>query len=142
MCLMFALLDCLFSKETDCIIQQILDVRTILNVKMNFSLQNLQNLVRSKWDIYTPVHCILNWCQLHQLPCILHNEETRDNTVDYIFHSQLNKLLLNFSDYLIWNLSQLVVICHVHLCILLITLFFFIIAENTSQHFKLWISGD
>ena len=46
-----------------------------------------------------PLHLklTLNTSLLH----ILHNEETRDNTFDYIFHSQLNKLLLNFSDCLI-----------------------------------------
>ena len=50
----------------------------------------------------------LHTCPLHlklmpttSLSHILHNEETRDNTSDYIFHSQLKKLLLNFSDYLI-----------------------------------------
>ena len=47
-------------------------------------------------------------CPLHlklmpttSLSHILHTEETRDNTFDYIVHSQLKKLLLNFSDYLI-----------------------------------------
>ena len=48
----------------------------------------------------------LHTCPLHpELPAaslshILHNEETRENTSDYIFHSQL-KLLLNLTDYLI-----------------------------------------
>ena len=68
----------------------------------------------------------LHTCPLHlklmpttSLSHILHNEETRDNTFDYISHSQLKKLPLNFSDYLIWNFSQSVVICHVHLCIVI-----------------------
>ena len=129
---------------------------------MKISLQNRPDLARSKWDIYTPVHCILNWSynriksvntilkgtnefffaksskfgkvqmgHLHTRPLhlklmpttslshTLHHEETTDNTFDYIFHSQLKKLLLNFSDYLIWNCSQSVVICHVHLCIII-----------------------
>ena len=50
----------------------------------------------------------LHSCPLHQklmsatsLSHILYNKETRDNTFDYILHSQLKKLLLNFSDYLI-----------------------------------------
>ena len=66
----------------------------------------------------------LQTCPLHlkSMPApslwhILHNEETRDNTFDYIFHSQLKKLLLNFSDYSIWNCFQLVVMHHVRLCI-------------------------
>ena len=50
---------------------------------------------------------------------ILHNVETRDHTFDYIFHSQLKKVLLNFSDYLIGNFSQSVVTCHVRLCIVI-----------------------
>ena len=69
---------------------------------------------------------------------ILHNQETRDNTVYYIFHSQLKKMLLNFSDYLISNCSLLVVTCHAHLFII-INHSLSIIAENTSKHSKLSI---
>ena len=58
MCLMFALLDCLFSKEIQT--TEIKSVDIILKVQMNFSWQNLRNSARSKWDIYTSVHCILN----------------------------------------------------------------------------------
>ena len=115
---MFALLDhCLLSKE----IQQnkackhhikgkngtftwIKSVSTILKVKMGR----------------------LHACPLHlklmptaSLLHILHNKEATDNTFDYIFHSQPKTLLLNVSDYLIWNCSQLVVTCHVHLCIVI-----------------------
>ena len=69
----------------------------------------------------------LHTCPLHiklmpatSLSHILHSEETRDNIFDYIFHSQLNKLLLNFSDYLIWNFSQSVMIYHVRLSIVIL----------------------
>ena len=65
----------------------------------------------------------LQTCPLHlklmpttSLSHILFNEETRDNTFDYIFHSQLEKMLLSIWNYLIWNCSQLVVISHIHLC--------------------------
>ena len=68
----------------------------------------------------------LHTCPLHLklmptalLSHILHNEETRNNTFDYIFHSQLKKLLLNFSDYFIWNCSQPGEICHLHLCVII-----------------------
>ena len=61
--------------------------------------------------------CHLKLMPTTSLPHILHNEETRDHTFDYIFHSQLKKLLLNFSGYFI--VSQSVVICHVHLCIVI-----------------------
>ena len=53
------------------------------------------------------------------LPHILHNEETRDHTFDYIFHPWLKRLLLNLSDYLIWTFSQSFAICNVHLCIII-----------------------
>ena len=50
----------------------------------------------------------LHTCPLHlilmlttSLSHILHNEETRDNISDYIFHSQLKTLLPDFSGYLI-----------------------------------------
>ena len=68
----------------------------------------------------------LHSCPLHlklmpatSLSGTLHNEKTRDNTFDYIFHSQLKKLLQNLLDYLIGisPQTQSVVICHVRLCI-------------------------
>ena len=68
--------------------------------------------------LYTcPLH--LKLMPTRSLSHILHNEETRDKTSDYIFHSQLKKMLLNFSDYLIWNCSQSGEICHLHLCIII-----------------------
>ena len=78
----------------------------------------------SKFGVVQMGH--LRTCPLHlklipttSLSHILHNEETRDNIFDYIFHSQLKKLLLNFSDYFIWIISQSVVICDVRLCIVI-----------------------
>ena len=65
----------------------------------------------------------LHTCPLHlklmptaSLSHISLNEETRNNTFDYIFYSQLKTMLLNLSDYLIRFFSQLFVTCHVHLC--------------------------
>ena len=111
MCLMFALLDRLFSKEIH--IQQNKQCKHHIKGTKK-SLQTLRNSVRFKWDIYKPVHCILNWCQLHQyhISFIMRKQETIHLTS---FHSQLKKLLLNFSDYFIWNLSQ----SHVRLCIII-----------------------
>ena len=111
MCLMFALLDCFLKRYL--YTTEVKSVSTILKVKMNFSLQNLRNSMRSKWNIYTPVHCILNWCQLHHY-YIMRKQET---TFDYISTHNWQKLLLNLSDYLIWKFSQSVVTCHVCLCI-------------------------
>ena len=94
-----------------------MSVSTILKVKMKFSLQNLWNSVRSKWYIYTPVHCILNWCQLHHyhISYIIRKQEII-NLATFSTHNR-KKLLPNFSDYLNWNFPQSVVIWHVHLCI-------------------------
>ena len=87
----------------------------LLKVKMNFSLQNLWNSTRSKWDIYLhtcPLHLkLIVWCQ--------YNEETRNNTLTTYSIHNWKEILLNISDYLTWNISQLVVICHVCLCIII-----------------------
>ena len=101
---------------------------TILKVKKKNSLQNHQNLAmsNSKWDIYTPVHCILNWCQLHHyhIYYIMRKQETIHLTT--FFHSQMKTLLLfpppppppDYLMKLIWNFPPSVT-CHVHLCIII-----------------------
>ena len=51
---------------------------------------------------YTPVRPLyLKLMPATSVSHILHTEETRENIVDYSFHSQLKTLLLNLSDYLI-----------------------------------------
>ena len=57
---------------------------------MDFSLQNLRNSAKSKWDIYTPVH--LKVMPTTSLSQILHSKETRHNEFDYIFYSQLKQI--------------------------------------------------
>ena len=89
-----------------------------MNFSLQVTLQNFRNSGRSKWDLSKPVHCILNWCQLHHYQKI-YMMRKQENKFDYIFHSQLTYLLLNLTDYLIWNMSQSVVTCHVHLCIVI-----------------------
>ena len=89
-------------------------VSIILKVKMNFSLQNLWNSVRSKWDIYTPVHCQLHHYHIFY---IMRKQETIHFTT-FSTHNW-KKVLLMFSDCLIGNFSQLVVTCHVRLCIVI-----------------------
>jgi len=63
---------------------------------------------------------------LHACPLHLHRYHIsyiikKQETIHLTTISTLNrqKLLLNFSDYLIWKLSQSVVICHVRLCIVI-----------------------
>ena len=88
MCLMFALLDCLFSKET---YNRIKSISIVLKVKRNFSLQSLNFRKIQMGHLHTcPLH--LNLMPIASLLHILHNEETRDKTFDYIFHSQLKKI--------------------------------------------------
>ena len=93
MCLIFALLDCLFSKE---IHQQNKECKHHM-VKNNFYLQNLLNSAMSKWDIHTPVHCILNWCQLHHYH--ISYTMSKQETIHLTTFSTHNwkKLLLNLS---------------------------------------------
>ena len=140
MCLMFALLDCLFSKEIQT--TEIKSVDIILKVQMNLSCQNLRNSARSKWDIYTSVHCILNWCQIHHyhISYIMRKQETIHLTT-FSTHNW-KKLLQTFQ--IIWSESfpsrfWLVMSTYASL---LTTPFLFIIAENTSQHFKWSVIGD
>ena len=121
MCLMFALLDCLFSKEIHTNYNRIKSVTVgwmFLNKsptmmclaikkkkkkkcnckhhikgKKKKSLQNLQNSVVQMGHLHT---CPLNLklmptTSLNSLSHILHNGQTKDNTFEYIFHSQLKK---------------------------------------------------
>ena len=109
---------------------------------MKFSLQNLWNWARSKRDIHTPIHCILNWCQLHHyhISYIMWKQQTIHLTT---FSTQnWKKVFLNFSDYLSdFFPSRLWLVMSAYV-LLLTTPFLFIIAENTNQHFKLSIIGD
>ena len=114
MCLMFALLDCFLKRY----IHQNKECKHHIKGTNEFFFAK-----SSKHDEVQMGH--LHTCPLHlklmpttSLSHILHNEETRDNTFD-IFHSQLKTLLLNVSDYLIWNFSQSVVTCHVRFCIVI-----------------------
>ena len=82
-------------------------------------MQNLRNSARSTWDIYTPVHCTWNWCQHHH--CYISYIMRKQETIHFTTFSTHNwkKVLLMFSDCLIGNFSQLVVTCHVRLCIVI-----------------------
>ena len=138
MCLMFPLLDCLFSKEIHT--TEMKSVNIILKVQMNFSWQNLRNSARSKWDVYTSVHCILNWCQLHHyhISYIMRKQETIHLTTFSTYNwkntLQLFRLFdLNFVP-VGWDLSAY--------ASLLTTPFLFLTAQNTSQHFILSVTGD
>jgi len=109
---MFSLLDCLFSEEIHTCIQQ--------NKECNHHIEGQKYFFFEKSLTFSEVQMgRLRACPMHlrlmpttSLLHNLHNEETRDNTFDYIFHSNWKKLLPTFSDYLIWNY-------HVHLCIVI-----------------------
>ena len=97
MCLMFALLDYFLKRY----IQQNKECKHHIKGKNEFFFAK-----SSKFGKVQMGH--LHTCLLHlklmptiSLSHILHNEETRENTFNYSFHSQLKKLLLNFSGYFI-----------------------------------------
>ena len=91
----------------------------------------------------------LHTCPLHlklmpttSLSHILHNEETRDNTFDYSFYSQLKKIAPTFFRLFYLKYFRRLWFVMSTYASLLTTPFLFITVENTSQHFKLSIIGD
>ena len=78
------------------------ECKHLIKGKNEFFFPKSLKLARSNWDILHTCPQHLKLMPTTSLSHILHNEETRDNTFDYIFHSQLKTMLLNFSDYLIW----------------------------------------
>ena len=91
---MFALLDCLFFEEIH--IKQNKECKPHIKGKNEFLFAKALKFSEVQMGHLHP-------CPLPTTPLshILHNEETRDNTFDYIFYSQLKKLLLKFSHCLI-----------------------------------------
>ena len=119
------------------IYNRIKSVSPILKVKMNFSLQKLWNSVRSKWDIYTPVHC-----QLHHyhISYIMRKQEIIHLTT-FSTHNWKN---CSSSFHTVWskkNPSWLWLVMSAYASFLTTPLLFTII-ENTNQHFELSIIGD
>ena len=88
-CLVFALLDCLFSKE---IHQQNEECKHHINgIFLILFAKSLKfGDVQMGHSHTCPLHIKL--MPTTSLSHILHNEQTRDNTFDYIFHSQLKKI--------------------------------------------------
>ena len=67
-----------------------------------------------------PLHLkLIIWCQLHHyhISYVMRKQETIHLTT-FSTHNW-KEILLNLSDYLTWNISQSVVICHVCLCIII-----------------------
>ena len=87
LCLMFSLFDCLFSKEIHTCIQQ--------NKECKHHIKGQKYFFFEKSSTFSEVQMgHLRACPMHlrlmpttSLLHNLHNEETRDSTFDYIFHS-------------------------------------------------------
>ena len=94
MCLLFALLDCLFSKE--------------IYIQHN---KECKHRIKGKNEFFFAKSLKFGKIQLgHLHTCPLHYHisyimSIQENTFDHIFHSQLKKekMLLNCSDYLIFS---------------------------------------